>query len=178
MEQFKKPERKTKAFLGLGANIGDRGKNLTHALELLASLEGVKILNKSSVYSTPPYGVIDQPFFYNRAVEIETSLMAEELLKKLKKIESDMGRNSHEQRWGPRVIDIDILLFGDRGEEIVFDDGINIPHYDLHNRAFFLLPLAEIDSRIEHPVIKRTIENMLAHLDKTEVNSCHRLKEV
>jgi len=165
-------ERKNSVFLGLGGNIGERELNLKRALEKIAQMEGVRFKRASRVYSTPPYGFADQPYFLNQAVEIETALEPEELLKGLGEIEKSLGRRRSEVKWGPRTIDIDILLCGEKGELVFESELLKIPHPDLHNRAFFLLPLCELDALLVHPHSKESVGLLLSKLDKQTVESC------
>lgn len=127
------------AFLGFGSNEGDRLKNIERAYELLEK-NGVVLVKKSSVYETAPYGFLEQSAFLNTVCEVKTTENPFGLLKICQKVEYDLGR-VRTIKFGPRNIDIDILLFND--ENISTEDLI-IPHYDMHNRQFFLVPLLEI----------------------------------
>jgi 2-amino-4-hydroxy-6-hydroxymethyldihydropteridine diphosphokinase len=127
-----------KGFLALGSNLGDRRDNLKKAIAALG--ERVKIIHVSRVYETAPMGLTEQPDFLNLAVEIETDLRARELLQAVKAIEQALGRQAG-PRWGPRVIDIDILLLG---EENINEPGLKIPHPHMTERAFVMVPLAEL----------------------------------
>jgi 2-amino-4-hydroxy-6-hydroxymethyldihydropteridine diphosphokinase len=129
------------AFVGIGTNLGDRASNLERALEALASLG--TIARRSSLYRTQPWGKRNQPWFLNAVVALETQLEPEALLPRLKQIEADMGRVPGE-RWGPRVIDLDLLLFD---EKTIETTGLRLPHPRLRERAFVLVPLSEIDHR-------------------------------
>ncbi len=121
------------------------------------------VTKQSSMYETEPWGVIDQPEFVNMAVEIETGLAPIELLERLRKIERDMGRKKT-LRWGPRIIDIDMLLYDD----IIIDaDGLRIPHPFMHKREFVLKPLSEIAKDVMHPVLKKRIGNLLKKIKQT-----------
>ncbi|WP_041083838.1 2-amino-4-hydroxy-6-hydroxymethyldihydropteridine diphosphokinase [Thermotoga profunda] len=135
-----------KVYIGIGSNIGNRLKNIQKACDLL-KISGIDIVRKSSIYETKPYGVTDQPEFLNCVVEVNTHLTPHNLLKLLLQIEQTMGR-VREKRWGPRIIDLDILLFGN----IVYEsDNLLVPHYDMTNRQFVILPLLEIDAQ-DHPI--------------------------
>lgn len=128
------------AYLGLGANLGDRSGNLQAALAELAACPQVDLVRTSSLYQTPPVGITDQPDFLNLVAEVRTSLPPQELLPLLLHIENGMGRVRN-IRWGPRVIDIDLLLYGDQQIEL---PGLTVPHPRLRERAFVLVPLAEL----------------------------------
>ncbi len=135
-----------KIYIGLGSNLGNRLINIQRACNLL-EIFGIDVVKKSSVYETRPYGVTDQPNFLNCVVEVNTNLTPHQLLDKLLQIEQIMGR-VREKRWGPRIIDLDILLYGN----LVYEsDDLSIPHYDMLNRQFVITPLVEIDA-IDHPV--------------------------
>lgn len=126
--------------IGLGSNIGDAPANVTAAIEHIAQLGCV--IAQSTLYITAPWGVTEQAEFCNAAVQIETELSAQELLVKLKAIEISMGRQET-TRWGPRLIDLDILTYGDL---LLSEPGLTVPHKHMLERAFVLIPLAEIDS--------------------------------
>jgi len=140
----------TTVFIGLGSNKGNREKNIAKAVELLGE-SGQKILKKSSLYETEPYGYKKQRNFFNAVVKIQTKLPPLELHKLCVKIEKKIGRTGS-FRWGPREIDLDILLFGKR---VIENRRLTIPHYDLHNRDFVLTPLLEIAPDFSHPELKK-----------------------
>lgn len=155
-----------KAFLLTGGNLGDRKKNLQRAHELLAEYCG-KIIKLSSVYETAAWGKTDQPNFLNQVCEIETRLLPESLMQEILKIENLMGRKRHE-KYGPRIIDIDILFYN---EEIINEPALKIPHPELQNRKFVLMPLAEIAPGLQHPIFKESISGLLAKCpDQLNVN--------
>ena len=129
-----------RAFLGLGSNLGDRRENLLRALRLLRDSGQAKIVRVSSIYETDPVGHTDQPRFYNLVAEAQTSLDPYQLLALIRRIETDMGRRRR-IRFGPRLIDIDILLCG---EETVASRDLQVPHPRMLERAFVILPLAEV----------------------------------
>lgn len=138
-------------FIGLGTNLGERFENLARARSLME--EKVRLNAVSSVYETKPWGYLEQPDFLNQVVEGETDLTPTRLLNLLKRIEKKMGREKN-FRNGPRLIDLDILLYGNR---VVHTTRLNIPHPELVERAFVLVPLAELAPDLVHPVLKRTI---------------------
>jgi 2-amino-4-hydroxy-6-hydroxymethyldihydropteridine diphosphokinase len=139
----------TRSFVGLGANLGDPRGQIQSALELLAAEDGVELVAVSTLRETEPVGYEDQPAFLNAAAELRTSLSARELLGRLLAIERRLGRVRGEgPRFGPRTIDLDLLLHGD---EIVAEPGVVVPHPRLHERRFALEPLAELDPALEIP---------------------------
>jgi 2-amino-4-hydroxy-6-hydroxymethyldihydropteridine diphosphokinase len=134
--------------VGLGANLGDREANLRAAVDGLAAVEGIEVVAVSSFRDTAPVGYVDQPRFLNGAVAVETTLSPRELLDALFAVERTLGRTRDGPRYGPRTIDLDLLLFGD---EAVDEPGLRVPHPRLHERAFVLEPLAELDPRLVVP---------------------------
>ena len=139
----------TRAFVGLGSNLGDPRAQIGLAAELLGGEEGVEVVAVSTLRETDPVGYEDQPRFLNGAAELRTSLSARELLERLLAIERELGRVRGEgPRFGPRTIDLDLLLFGD---EVVAEPGLDVPHPRLHERRFALEPLAELDPALELP---------------------------
>lgn len=143
--------------LGIGSNLGDRQSNCIGAVRRLEEC-GLRILSQSSLVESEPWGVKDQPRFMNMAVEAETDLPPSELLELLKRVEKDMGREET-FRWGPRVIDIDILFYDD---DIIDIETLRVPHPFLHERGFVLAPLAEIAPDKVHPVLKKTVSEIFA----------------
>jgi 2-amino-4-hydroxy-6-hydroxymethyldihydropteridine diphosphokinase len=127
-------------YLSLGSNLGDRAANLWEAVRRLAEPPGCKLERVSRLYETAPIGPRDQPWFMNAVVRLHVTRSAHELLAAAKQIELDMGRKAGE-RWGPRLIDIDLLLYGD---ETIRTDDLVIPHPEFWNRRFVLVPLAEV----------------------------------
>lgn len=143
-------------FLGLGSNLGEREKFLNRAVAELKSDDGVKIVWASSVYESEPFDKTDQPKFLNAAIEIETQFSPVELVEVIKRVELNLGRTSNE-RWGPREIDIDILLY----DGLVYeDDSLHVPHAGLAERKFVLIPLKEIAPDLVHPVNGMTITEL------------------
>ena len=155
-----------KAYLLMGGNIGDTLSSLKQSISILAKTYGT-ILQQSRVYKTAPWGKTDQQEFLNQAVVLETSLTANELLRGLLQIEEQMGRKRLE-KYGPRVMDIDILLFNDF---VIKEPGLTIPHPQLQYRRFALAPLNEIAPSILHPVLNKTIRELLRDCqDQLEVS--------
>lgn len=145
---------RARVYLGLGSNLGDRIEYLKKAIKLIAGKSAIEIVGISSVYETGPVGQIDQPSFLNCVMEIETGLPPKELLKVIDNIESGLKRERL-VRWGPRTIDIDILLYGDR---IVREPDLTIPHPYLCERAFVVVPLLELSSDVTIPGIGKVSE--------------------
>ncbi|MCB9207307.1 MAG: 2-amino-4-hydroxy-6-hydroxymethyldihydropteridine diphosphokinase [Ignavibacteriales bacterium] len=150
-----------KIFLGLGSNVGDKVENILKAIEYFQNDERFLDVACSSLYETKPYGIIEQENFINCAFSFLSEITLDELFVFTKSIEKEIGRIKR-QNWGPREIDIDILLFGD---EIIKNVKICIPHRDLLNRDFVLIPLLEIDKNLIHPVEKKSLKSFLSKLD-------------
>jgi 2-amino-4-hydroxy-6-hydroxymethyldihydropteridine diphosphokinase len=145
--------------IGIGSNLGERQANCRRAVERLRQ-KGITMRKVSSLYETEPWGVDNQPLFINMAVEAETPLSPEDLLYVLKEIEREAGRQET-IKWGPRVVDLDILLYEER---IIDNEQLRIPHPYMHQRGFVLLPLAEIAPDTIHPVVKKTIRELKEEL--------------
>lgn len=148
-----------KTFIGLGSNLGERESMIRSALDELARLPSTTLVRASSLYDTEPVGDPDQPGFLNAVAELETELTARQLLWNLLLIERRLGR-VRTRHWGPRVIDLDLLLHGD---EVLDQPDLTVPHPELIRRSFVLVPLVELDPLVVHPV---TGETMLAHLSR------------
>ena len=152
------------AYIALGSNLGDKEANLRRALELLIE-RGVEIVKTSTFISTEPYGVTDQPTFLNGVCEVRTSLEPLALLHTLLEIEQEMGR-VRLRHWGERNIDLDLLLY----EDVVMDTPeLKLPHPDMQNRDFVLLPLAEIAPELIHPAIGKSISELVICLSAREL---------
>ncbi|MBI4202239.1 MAG: 2-amino-4-hydroxy-6-hydroxymethyldihydropteridine diphosphokinase [Chloroflexi bacterium] len=152
----------TAVYLGLGTNLGDRETNLRQGLRLLA--QKVHLVQASSVYETEPWGYTQQPRFLNMVCLGETALLPLELLAFCQKVERQAGRKPT-FRYGPRVLDIDILAYDN---QVVDLPGLTIPHPGLEQRAFVLAPLAEVAQAWVHPILGRTVQELLDALEETE----------
>lgn len=147
-------------YIALGSNMGDTEKNLQQALEYMKE-KGLEVIKKSSFIKTAPYGLVEQDDFLNAVCLVQTTLVPREVLKILMDIEDKMGR-VRTIRWGPRIIDLDILLYDDL---IIKESNLQIPHIDMLNRDFVLKPLLEItDEDFVHPVSGKKIKEYLANL--------------
>ncbi len=149
------------AFVGLGSNLGDRQSNIRTALDLVGSVSGLSLLGVSSFYECEPVGRSGQPDFINAVAEVRTSLSPRSLLNALQGIEKRMGRAPSRQRWGPRLIDLDILLYGN---ELVLAPDLVIPHALMHVRRFVLAPLCELEPDVMHPVFGLRCREILRRL--------------
>lgn len=148
-----------KAFVGLGSNLGEREALIRQAVEALAALPETCMVKVSSLYDTEPAGEVEQPNFLNAACQIDTALTARQLLWNLLLIERRLGR-VRQQRWGPRTIDLDLLLYGNL---VVDEPDLTVPHPELLRRSFVLVPLVELDPLLVHPITGQTL---LAHLSE------------
>jgi len=156
---------KKTVYLLLGSNLGDR-LQIMRAARKLIGMEIGHIVSASSIYETAPWGVLDQPSFLNQVLEVATEMTPEEVLRIILDIEHELGRIRYE-RWGARVIDIDILYF----ESLVVDTArLTIPHPRLHERRFTLAPLSEVAPNFIHPILNKNSEQLLAEcIDTSEV---------
>jgi 2-amino-4-hydroxy-6-hydroxymethyldihydropteridine diphosphokinase len=145
-----------RVFIGLGSNVGDREEYIEQGIFLLSKTPGIKIIKKSANYETDAEGPGDQPAYLNAVVEIQTAIDPYKLLEILHETENALGRE-REVEWGPRTIDLDMLLYDDL---IISDDKLQVPHPLLHERIFVLRPLAEIAPKAIHPALERTIESL------------------
>ena len=143
----------SRAYVALGSNLGDREENLRAAIKHLQE-NGVEVIKTSTFIETEPYGVTDQPGFVNAVCQVETELAPLELLRLLLSIEQEMGR-VRLRRWGERNIDLDLLLYEDA---VVESEELTLPHPDMQNRDFVLIPLTEIAGEVVHPVMGKSIK--------------------
>ncbi|WP_374948302.1 2-amino-4-hydroxy-6-hydroxymethyldihydropteridine diphosphokinase [Mucilaginibacter sp.] len=148
-----------KVFLLLGSNLGNRAETLNKATELIANGVGM-VTAKSSLYETQSWGKTDEPDYINQVIVLQTNLPARSVLNKVLAIELAMGR-TREVKWGARIIDIDILFYGD---DVIDEPGLVVPHPQLHNRRFTLEPLGELAPDLQHPVLKKTILQLKSEL--------------
>lgn len=151
----------SRAYIGLGSNLGDPRAQVLRGFDALSRLPDSQLLARSGLYRSAPWGVTDQPEFVNAAAEIETALASRELLEALLGIERAAGRDRSGTRWGPRVLDLDLLLYGDLECD---EPGLTLPHPHLHERAFVLLPLNDLGPNLEVPGRGR-VRELLARVD-------------
>ena len=165
VESFLPPNRMGHiAYIGIGSNVGDKLHHCERAISEILRFDGHKLLAKSSLFKTQPIGYTSQDWFVNGVIKIETDLEALELLRTLKAIESQAGR-IETFRWGPRTIDLDILLFDDVQ---ICTKELQIPHPLIQNRQFVLIPLIEIDRNLIHPVLKKTMQELLNNFKENQ----------
>lgn len=156
------------AWIGLGGNLGDSAGRLEAALDALAGLPDTRLLRRSRLYRSPPWGIVEQPPFVNAVAEVETALSADELLAALLEIERRAGRTRDPaRRWGPRELDLDVLLYGDQRIET---SGLSVPHPCLGERAFVLVPMAELAPDLMVPGRGR-VADLLAAVDRAGVDA-------
>lgn len=148
-------------FLLLGSNLGNRAAYLQEAIVLIAKQIG-KVVSKSDLYETAAWGKTDQPGFLNQAVEVATGLTPLEVLHGVLNIEKTLGR-VRDEKWGARVIDIDVILYGN--EVVAIANELQIPHPEMQNRKFVLAPLAQIAPNVIHPILKQSISEILKESD-------------
>ncbi|MFZ5565252.1 MAG: 2-amino-4-hydroxy-6-hydroxymethyldihydropteridine diphosphokinase [Thermodesulfobacteriota bacterium] len=152
------------AYISMGSNMGERAANCARAVEILAATDGVRVIGRSRLFSTEPVDYTDQQWFVNGVVKVETTLSPPELLARLKEIERRAGRTASAVRFGPRVLDLDIVLFDDMVMEA---DGLVIPHPRMHRRRFVLGPFCDIDPEVVHPVLKQSMRQLYEGLDES-----------
>jgi 2-amino-4-hydroxy-6-hydroxymethyldihydropteridine diphosphokinase len=151
-----------RAYVGLGANLGDRERTLQLAVARLGEVPGIEVVRVSTLRETDPVGVVEQPRFLNGVAALETTLLPRELLAALLGVERGLGRvRADGERWGPRVLDLDLLLYDDL---VVCEPGLTVPHPRLHERRFVLEPLVELDPGLRVPG-RGTVSALLSELD-------------
>jgi len=164
----------TDAFIALGSNLGDRAATLTSAIDSLRRCDHVDIVAVSAFVETDPVGQSGQGRYLNAAAWLRTELAPVDLLETLLTIEKEHGRTrSPDQRWGSRTLDLDLLLFG---EQIINQPGLTIPHPEMHRRSFVLVPLAQIAPSQNHPVLKRTVRDLLDSLQSAKPTEFQRVQ--
>jgi len=157
------------AYIGLGSNLADPRAQVERALQSLARLPQTRLLRSSRLYRSAPWGVLDQPEFINAAAALDTALSPHDLMQALLGIEREAGRDRGGERWGPRILDLDLLQYGALR---LAEPGLQLPHPHLHERAFVLLPLAEIAPHLDVPG-RGPISALLANIDTT---GCHLIE--
>lgn len=155
------------AYVGLGANLGEPRRQLEEALARLKATEEVEVIRVSTFYRNPPLGPPEQPWYINAVAQVRTRLAPEDLFRVLRHIEAELGR-ARGKRWGPRIIDLDLLLYDG---EVMAAPELVVPHPEMHRRAFVLVPLAEIAPEAWHPVLQKSVADLLAELDRAELEA-------
>lgn len=154
----------TTAYIGLGSNLGDREDFIHKALKILAETKDIEVARVSDLIETTPLGGASQPKYLNAVAQIKTALIAEDLHKTLVNIETSLGR-AREEKWSPRTIDLDLLLFG---QEIINSANLTVPHREMHLRSFVLKGLCQLDADLLHPVIKEPMKELAERLSNTD----------
>jgi 2-amino-4-hydroxy-6-hydroxymethyldihydropteridine diphosphokinase len=157
----------TRCWIGLGANLGNPATTLAAALDALHATDGIRVAEVSPAWHTPPWGVADQPEFLNAVAGLDTTLDAHALLAVLLDLERRLGRSRDGQRWGPRWVDLDLLVFG---RAVIDEQNLVVPHPRLSERAFVLVPLHAVAPQLEIPGLGR-VDELLAALDDNEVHA-------
>jgi len=161
------------SYIGVGSNLEEPLRQCRMALQNIAAVKDIRLLRTSSFYRTEPVGVREQDAFVNTVAEIRTELSPWTLLGALKAIEREMGRRET-LRWGPRIIDLDILLYG---QNVLQEDGLVIPHPELHKRCFVLVPLCEISSYVIHPAFGISMQGLLTRLEIDDRSAVVKIKQ-
>ena len=153
-------------YIGIGSNLEKPVERCREATEYLSAIKGCRVLRHSSYYRTEPVGFLKQDWFINAVIEMRTTLSASLIMEELQKIENHMGRTKM-VKWGPRIIDLDLLLYG---QAVIQSEGLNIPHPELYKRRFVLAPLCEIAPYVIHPAFGVSISGLMKRLhDKSNV---------
>ncbi|MCF7858199.1 MAG: 2-amino-4-hydroxy-6-hydroxymethyldihydropteridine diphosphokinase [Candidatus Cloacimonetes bacterium] len=142
-------------YLGIGSNLGKKAVNIRKAIDLISKLPKLKVIRTSTIITTKPFGKINQPDFKNCVLELKTEVSPTSLLKRCLEIEEQLGR-IRKEKWGPRIIDIDILLYND---EVIKTKSLILPHPGLHKREFVLISLNELCPDLIHPILKKSIKD-------------------
>ena len=158
------------AYIGIGSNLGTPEKNCTKAIEKISNTKDIKIISKSSFYQTEPIGGVQQGWFVNSAIEIETDLSPENLLSVLLNLELAMGR-IRKEKWGPRLIDLDLLFYGNL---VLENKSLILPHPEIQNRKFVLVPMSEIAENLIHPTLTKTIKTL--HQESSDITIVKKVK--
>jgi len=155
-----------RAYVGIGSNIADRQAHLRLARQRLGMLSDTSLVGFSGIYETSPMGPVEQAAYLNAAAELETELDASDLMSYFAEIEAETGRKETTERikWGPRTLDLDLLLYAD---QVISTDTLVVPHPMMHDRWFVLRPLVDLNPALIHPVLQMTVGDLLAHLEDT-----------
>ncbi|OQY02409.1 MAG: 2-amino-4-hydroxy-6-hydroxymethyldihydropteridine diphosphokinase [Desulfobacteraceae bacterium 4572_130] len=162
------------AFISIGSNIGEKYQNCIKSMELLNGLNSTRIIDVSNFYRTKPVDYTDQDWFINAVLKIQTKLTSFELINELQKIEQSLGQFKKNIRFGPRIIDLDIIFFN---QDIIKTKYLIIPHPRMHKRNFVLKPLCDIEANIVHPILGITIKKLLKNIEKDNNQNIMRYKE-
>ncbi|MCF6248050.1 MAG: 2-amino-4-hydroxy-6-hydroxymethyldihydropteridine diphosphokinase [Desulfobacula sp.] len=154
-----------RVFLSIGSNVGDKKQNLDQAVSLLQNHDHITVTSVSSYYQTEPQNYMDQDWFVNAAVRLDTTLEPMELLDALKQLETDLDKEGKPFRFGPRIIDLDIIYFSDA---VFKTQRLEIPHPRMHERCFVLIPLCDIGADTIHPTLNLTTEELLDRIEEQE----------
>ena len=153
----------SRVFIGIGSNEGERFDSISTAIGLLGAVPGVRVAQMAMIIETEPVGGPPQDPYLNTVVELETSRPPRELLDALQRIERRLGRVPSPQRWSPRPIDLDLLLYD---EQVIEEPGLSVPHPRMHERRFVLEPLAQLAPEAVHPLLRRTVASLCANLHR------------
>lgn len=145
------------AYIGIGSNLGNKLKNCLQAIDIISKIDGCRLAGQSRFYRTEPVAVEGQEWYINGAVSLEADISARNLLERLQHIEVDMGRPEH-RKWDPRIIDLDLLLFG---SDIIEEENLAVPHPLMHLRRFVLIPMTQLAPDLVHPVLGKTMIELL-----------------